>query len=74
MHCLMLLIILLVQILFDYPRQSNGYGFPFDRPQLDFYHRLQKVHQLLGEIKDIHIRGSIKEVENAKKATKKHYR
>jgi len=52
---------LLIHWVFDYPRQSNGYGFPFDRPHLDFYHRLQKVHQLLGEIKDVHIRDSIKD-------------
>ena len=52
---------MLIHWVFDYPRQSNGYGFPFDRPQLDFYRRLQKVHRLLGEIKDVHIRGSIKD-------------
>jgi hypothetical protein len=52
---------MLIHWVFDYPRQSNGYGFPFDRPHLDFYHRLQKVHRLLGKIKDIHIRGSIKD-------------
>ncbi len=51
----------LIHWVFDYPRQSHGYGFPFDRSHLDFYHRLQKVHQLLGEIKDIHIRSSIKD-------------
>jgi len=52
---------MLIHWVFDYRRQSNGFGFPFDRPQLDFFNRLQKVHQLLGEIKDIHIRGSIKD-------------
>lgn len=51
----------LIHWVFDYPRQSNGYGFPFDRPHLDFYRRLQKVHQLLEEIMDVHLRGPIKD-------------
>lgn len=51
----------LIHWVFDYPRQSDGYGFPFDRPHLDFYRRLQKVHQLLEEIMDVHLRGPIKD-------------
>jgi len=47
----------LIHWVFEYPRQSNGYGFPFDRPHLDFYRRLQKVHRLLEEIMDVHLRG-----------------
>ncbi len=46
----------LIHWVFEYPRQSNGYGFPFDRPHLDFYRRLQKVHQLLGEIMSVYLR------------------
>ncbi len=38
----------LIHWIFDYPRQSSGYGFPFDRPYLDFYRRLQKAHQVLS--------------------------
>jgi len=49
----------LIQWVFDYPRQSNGYGFPFDRPQLDFYRRLQTAHLLLGEIMDVHLRSIV---------------
>jgi len=51
----------LIHWVFEYPRQSNGYGFPFDRPHLDFYRRLQKVHRLLGQIMDIHLRGPVKD-------------
>lgn len=43
----------LVEWIFEYPSQSNGYGFPFDRPHLDFYRRLQEVYQILGKFKDI---------------------
>lgn len=51
----------LIHWVFEYPSQSNGYGFPFDRPHLDFYRRLQKVHQLLGKIMDVHLRGHVKD-------------
>jgi len=51
----------LIQWVFEYPRQSNGYGFPFDRPHLDFYRRLQKAHRLIGKIMEIHLRGNIKD-------------
>jgi hypothetical protein len=52
---------ILIQWVFDYPRQSNGYGFPFDRPLLDFYRRLQTARHLLDEIKDVHLRGLVKD-------------
>ena len=45
----------LIHWVFEYPRQSDGYGFPFDRPYLDFYRRLQKAHRLLGEIIAVHL-------------------
>jgi hypothetical protein len=51
----------LIQWVFEYQRQSNGYGVPFDRPHLDFYRRLQKAHRLLAKIMDIHLRGNIKD-------------
>jgi len=51
----------LIQWVFEYPRLSNGYGVPFDRPHLDFYRRLQKAHRLLAKIMDIHLRGNIKD-------------
>jgi hypothetical protein len=50
----------LIHWVFEYPHQSDGYGFPFDRPHLDFYRRLQKIHQLLGQIMDIHLSNSPK--------------
>jgi hypothetical protein len=43
---------MLIQWIFEYPSQSSGYGFPFDRPHLDFYRRLQEVYQILGKFKD----------------------
>jgi transposase-like protein len=42
----------LIHWIFDYPSQSNGYGFPFDRAHLDFYRRIQEVHRLLKQIRD----------------------
>ncbi len=51
----------LIHWVFEYPSQSNGYGFPFDRRHLDFYRRLQKVHQLLDKITDVHLRGHVKD-------------
>ncbi|VAW34787.1 hypothetical protein MNBD_DELTA03-1427 [hydrothermal vent metagenome] len=51
----------LIHWVFEYPAQSNGYGFPFDRPSLDFYSRLQKIHLLLREIIDAHLCGSAKD-------------
>ncbi len=47
----------LIHWVFEYPCQSSGYGFPFDRPHLDFYRRLQKAHRLLGKIMNVHLRG-----------------
>jgi len=51
----------LIHWVFEYPSQSGGYGFPFDRPHLDFYRRLQKVHRLIRKIMDVHLRGQIKD-------------
>ena len=51
----------LIHWVFESPRQSSGYGFPFDRPHLNFFRRLQKAHRLFGEIMNIHLRGPIKD-------------
>jgi len=32
------------------PQNSGGYGFPFDRPHLEFYNRLIQLHRLLGRL------------------------
>ncbi len=48
----------LIQWIFDYSNESNGYGFPFDRPHLDFYRRIQKICVLLGQIQDINFNDS----------------
>ncbi len=49
-HIPMIVAYALIHWIFDYPSQSNGYGFPFDRPHLDFYQRIQEVHRLLEQI------------------------
>lgn len=38
--------------------EGEGYGFPFDRPQVELAKRLRVVGQRLEEIKDIHLRGA----------------
>jgi hypothetical protein len=43
----------LVNWAFESPRESGGYGFPFDRPHLEFYRRLKTIHGLLKNIMDI---------------------
>lgn len=51
----------LIHWAFEAPRQSQGYGFPFDRPHLEFYRRLKEIHRLLGSIMDIHLRDKAKD-------------
>jgi len=41
--------------------ESGGYGFPFDRPHLEFYERLKKIHCLLGNIMDIRLHEKAKD-------------
>lgn len=48
----------LIHWIFDCTSQSNGYGFPFDRPQLDFYRRLHEVLLLLEQIMEVKISDS----------------
>ncbi|MFH1097876.1 MAG: transposase, partial [Candidatus Desantisbacteria bacterium] len=43
----------LINWAFESPSESGGYGFPFDRPHLEFYRRLKTIHRLLKEIMDI---------------------
>ena len=45
----------LIHWVFESSSESRGYGFPFDRPHLEFYQRLKKIHCLLGNIKDIRL-------------------
>ncbi len=59
-HIPMIMTYALIHWIFEYPKQSSGYGFPFDRAHLDFYRRLQNVHQLLGQIMDINLSDSAK--------------
>ena len=47
----------LIQWMLEGKTQGEGYGFPFDRPQLEFARRLQGVAQKLAVIKEIHLRG-----------------
>ena len=52
---------LLINWAFESSHQSQGYGFPFDRMHLDFYLRLKEIHQILGGIRDIHLRNKAKD-------------
>jgi len=60
-HIPLILAYTLINWVFDYHSQSSGYGFPFDRPYLDFYRRLQIAHRLLGRIMDVYLRGPVKD-------------
>lgn len=50
---------LLIQWAFQASRQSNGYGFPFDRTHLVFYLRLREIYHLLEKIMNIRLRNRI---------------
>ena len=49
----------LIHWIFESP--SRGYGFPFDRPHLEFYRRLETVHSLLQTISGVHLRNKAKD-------------
>jgi hypothetical protein len=51
----------LIHWAFESSSESKGYGFPFDRPHLEFYQRLRKIHALLGNIMDIRLRDKAKD-------------
>lgn len=51
----------LIHWAFESSIESRGYGFPFDRPHLEFYERLKKIHFLLGNIMDIRLRDKAKD-------------
>ncbi len=42
---------LLIAWVLEYASASNGFGFPLDRPHLDFYLRLQEAYPLLKRLK-----------------------
>jgi hypothetical protein len=47
----------LIQWALEGKAQGEGYGFPFDRPHVQFAKRLRVLAQGLEQIKDIHLRG-----------------
>ena len=51
----------LIQWVLESKTQGQGYGFPFDRPQVDFAKRLLGAAKELELIKDIHLRGQWKD-------------
>ncbi len=51
----------LIRWILEAKRESRGYGFPFDRPHLDFYRRLKQTHRLLSGIKGVHLRNEAKD-------------
>lgn len=48
----MLLIFLytLIKWILNWKNNSNGYGFPFDRPQLDLAFRVKEAHKLISKV------------------------
>ena len=46
----------LIHWAFDHRSQSNGFGFPFDRPHLDFFRRLQKVCGIVKDLAGVRLR------------------
>jgi len=47
----------LIQWALEGKTDGQGYGFPFDRPHVQFAKRLRALGQLLEQIKDVHLRG-----------------
>lgn len=43
---------LLVAWILEYSSASNGFGFPFDRPHLEFYLRMEKAYPVLKHLKE----------------------
>ncbi len=43
----------MIQWALEGKKEGNGYGFPFDRPYLDFYKRLQILHADCGKYKEM---------------------
>jgi len=46
----------MIHWIFDISAQLNGYGFPFDRPHLLFYHRLKAIYALTETIRETPLR------------------
>ena len=46
----------LIQWALDGYHQGQGYGFPFDRPHLDFVHRLKHLHAHLSSLRTLSLR------------------
>ena len=40
---------------FEGKKQGNGYGFPFDRPHLEFVKRLKEIHANLDQLRKINL-------------------
>lgn len=46
----------LIHWAFDTSAELNGYGFPFDRPHLLFYHRLSSIYEAIASIRKTPLR------------------
>ena len=47
----------LIQWALEGKKEGQGYGFPFDRPYLTFYERLQTLYSDCKKLQEIHLRG-----------------
>ncbi len=51
----------LIQWALDGKEQGDGYGFPFDRPYLVFYRRVQTLYAQCGKLRQIHLHNGFKD-------------
>ncbi len=51
----------LISWVLDASTESNGFGFPFDQPNLVFYERLQEAYRRLQQLYEIQLQGNWRE-------------
>lgn len=51
----------IIQWALDGKKQSNGYGFPFDRPYMVFYRRLERIYFVCEQLQEMQLRGCVKD-------------
>ncbi|MCK5853419.1 hypothetical protein KAH27_10365 [bacterium] len=56
----------LIEWILDWKSESNGYGFPFDRPHVDLFSRIKKALIVINAITDIETVAHFKTVQRLK--------
>jgi hypothetical protein len=54
-HTPLMTVYTLIQWALDGKNQGQGYGFPFDRPYLTFYQRLQEIYRHCGRLQNVYL-------------------